>query len=61
MAHWKQIFDNGKFQAYDYGSSRENQAHYGQPYPPAFDLSNIRIPVRLFAGASDLLADLTDV
>jgi hypothetical protein len=21
MAHWKQAFDNGKFQAYDYGSA----------------------------------------
>ena len=61
MEHWKQAYDHGTFQAYDYGSTRENNAHYGQPYPPIYNLSNIRIPVRLFAGTSDLLADITDV
>jgi hypothetical protein len=35
--------------------------HYGQTYPPAWDLTKIRVPVRLFAGTSDLLADVTDV
>lgn len=61
MEHWKQLFDMGKFQAYDYGSAKENDAHYGQPYPPAWNLTNIRQKVRLFAGSSDLLADITDV
>ena len=61
MAHWKQLLDKGKFQAYDYGSIKENNAHYGQPYPPLWDLSSIRQPMRLFAGSSDELADLTDV
>lgn len=61
MAHWKQMFDIGKFQAYDYGTARENTLHYGQSYPPIWDLSKIRVPIRLFAGASDLLADITDV
>ena len=55
------MLDTGKFESYDYGSSRENQAHYGQPYPPSFDLTKIRVQIRLFAGASDLLADLTDI
>lgn len=61
MEHWKQLLDHGTFQSFDYGSTRENIAHYGQPYPPAWDLSKIRVPIRLFAGSSDLLADLTDV
>jgi len=61
MEHWKQSLDKGTFQAYDYGSARDNTAHYGQPYPPQFDLKNIRVPIRLFAGSSDLLADPTDV
>ena len=34
---------------------------YGQVYPPLFNLQDIRIPIRLFGGASDLLADITDV
>ncbi len=61
MAHWKQLFDSGKFEAFDYGTAKLNELHYGQPYPPVFDLSKIRVPVRLFAGTSDLLADPTDV
>lgn len=61
MEHWKQIFDKGTFNAFDYGSAKENTAHYGTPYPPNYDLGNIRVPIRLFAGVSDLLADTTDV
>lgn len=61
VAHWKQLMDNKRFESYDYGSTKANQEHYGQPTPPVFDLSQIRMPVRLFAGGSDLLADLTDV
>ena len=61
MAHWKQLFDHGNFQAYDYGSAKLNQQHYGQNTPPLFDLTKIRVPIHLFAGASDLLADPTDV
>jgi hypothetical protein len=34
MEHWKQGLDFGKFQAYDYGSAKENTVHYGQPTPP---------------------------
>jgi lysosomal acid lipase/cholesteryl ester hydrolase len=61
MKHWKQMLDSGKFQAYDYGSARDNEAHYGQAYPPSWDLGQIRVPMRLIAGDSDELADLTDV
>lgn len=61
MAHWKQLLDSKSFKAYDYGSARANQEHYGQSVPPNFNLNQIQVPVRLFAGASDLLADITDV
>lgn len=61
MEHWKQILDTKKFQAFDYGSAKQNNIHYGQPYPPSWDLGNIQVKMRLFAGNSDLLADLTDV
>lgn len=57
MEHWKQSFDHGTFQAYDYGSDKENTAHYGQAMPPTWDLKNIRVPIRLFAGTTDELAD----
>ena len=61
MEHWKQVFDWGKFQAYNYGSEAKNNEHYGQPLPPVWDLKNVKIPIRLIAGSSDLLADPTDV
>lgn len=47
--------------AYDYGSAKENMAHYNQSTPPLWNLTNIRVPMRLFAGSSDLLADPEDV
>lgn len=61
MAHWKQMLDSKNFGMYDYGSAKENIVHYGQATPPLFDVTKIRVPVRLFAGSSDLLADVTDV
>lgn len=61
MQHWKQIYDHGVFRAFDYGSKQLNIAHYGTPTPPLYNLGNIRVPVRLFAGSSDRLADPTDV
>lgn len=36
-------------------------AHYNQSTPPVWKLNNIRVPIRLFAGTSDLLADVEDV
>lgn len=36
-------------------------AHYNQTTPPIWNLTNIRVPLRLFAGTSDLLADVKDV
>lgn len=68
MKHWKQMLDKKKFEAYDYGSAAANTKHYGQPTPPLWDVSNyidysekIRVPLRLFGGTSDLLADVTDL
>ena len=61
MEHWKQIVLSGKFQAYDFGSAKENNKHYGQPYPPEWNISNVRTPLRWFGGSSDELADLTDM
>lgn len=61
MAHWKQILDKKQFIAFDYGSPELNKAHYNQTTPPVWNLTNIRVPVRLFAGSSDLLGDVKDV
>ena len=50
---------------FDYGCklfSCENKIHYdGQKTPPDYDLSRITVPVALFYGGADLLADSVDV
>jgi hypothetical protein len=61
MEHWIQAYNGGKFQAFNYGYAWDNVAHYGSPFPPVWDLKNIRVPVHLFAGKSDEMADPTDV
>ena len=50
-----------EFRKYDFGSDEENQAHYGSTIPPAYDLSNVKVPVALFAGDADDLACVADV
>jgi pimeloyl-ACP methyl ester carboxylesterase len=40
------------FQRFDFGSA-ENQKRYGQPTPPAYDLSKVTCPVYLVWGQND--------
>ncbi len=54
------LLDN-EFRKYDFGSEEENVAHYGVPIPPSYDLSNVKVPVALFAGDKDDLACVEDV
>jgi len=62
MAHWSQMVRNDKFQKFDYGPV-ENTKIYGQPTPPQYDLSALpaSLPIALFTGGEDYLADPTDV
>lgn len=52
--------ESGKFQKYDYGRSK-NYYYYGQSTPPAYNTSNIRIPVYLHYGDDDLFNEIEDV
>mmetsp|Transcript_39567 Transcript_39567/g.35355 ORF Transcript_39567/g.35355 Transcript_39567/m.35355 type:complete len:97 (+) Transcript_39567:837-1127(+) len=45
---------------YDYGTEG-NLKKYGQKTPPIYDLGKITVPVYLYAGYYDELADPTDV
>lgn len=47
---------------YDYGT-QGNVQHYGQPTPPQYVLANMpkTLPIALFTGGNDYLADPTDV
>jgi pimeloyl-ACP methyl ester carboxylesterase len=64
MAHFAQAIKKDTFEMYDYGSRRENEKHYNQSKPPVYDLSNFpssTLPVAMWYGTEDELADPTDV
>ena len=46
---------------YNFGSANENMKHYNQTSPPLYDISKISVPVALYYGQNDWLADVTDV
>uniref|UniRef100_A0A914VVL9 Lipase n=1 Tax=Plectus sambesii TaxID=2011161 RepID=A0A914VVL9_9BILA len=61
MVHWVQTVKSDQQQMYDYGSSAENQQHYGNPVPPIYDVSQIRAPVYLYYSDYDWLGDTKDI
>ena len=77
MAAWAQLIrqssEQGKslFRRYDYGSEcftrskypqNCNRREYGQDRPPSYDLSGLaNVPIALFSGVQDKLADPVDV
>ena len=50
---------NKNFQMYDYGA--DNMAHYNQSTAPVYNITNVQVPVALYYGEQDWLADPTDV
>jgi hypothetical protein len=60
MAHWAQMVRQNRFGKYDFGAAG-NMKKYNQSTPPSYDLANIKLPVALFTGGNDLLADPMDV
>jgi len=61
MVHWGQGIRTEAFQMYDEGSAEKNMWRYNSTKPPAYDLSAIKVPVVLYAGGEDYLADPKDV
>lgn len=62
--HYAQLIqasDSAPFVRYDYESAVENLKHYNQSTAPAYDLSKIKVPLGIFYGSKDLLADDIDV
>ena len=58
--HYSQIMNSGKFQKFDHGFN-ENMAKYGQSTPPLIPVDTIsKVPVALFVGGKDVLADPLD-
>ncbi|XP_054975436.1 gastric triacylglycerol lipase isoform X2 [Sorex araneus] len=61
ILHWDQAIRSGKFQAYDWGSSARNIMHYNQPTPLQYNLTSMQVPIALWSGSRDWLADPKDV
>ncbi|XP_068747166.1 gastric triacylglycerol lipase-like [Montipora capricornis] len=59
VIHWLQLFHSKKFQKYDYGT--ENIKYYGKDDPPTYNLQEVDLPVALYSGSDDWLADPRDV
>lgn len=60
MIHWFQMVDSKTFQMYDYGYLG-NKIHYGQFKAPLYDPEEMKVPVALYYGENDWLADPKDV
>jgi pimeloyl-ACP methyl ester carboxylesterase len=60
IVHFAQLVRSATYQQFDYGKDG-NMKQYGQPTPPDFDISDLKVPVALFTGGHDDLADPKDV
>ncbi|XP_065297598.1 lipase member K-like [Dermacentor albipictus] len=60
MEQFFQIRRAKQFRKYSYGAWG-NLKRYGQPAPPTYDLSNVRVPVAMFSSLADYLAPPEDV
>uniref|UniRef100_H0WU60 Lipase n=2 Tax=Otolemur garnettii TaxID=30611 RepID=H0WU60_OTOGA len=59
--HWTQAVESGKFQAFNWGSPVQNMMHYNQPTPPYYNLTAMNVPIAVWSGGNDWLADPRDV
>lgn len=63
LAHFSQLMNSDRVQYYDWGSAKDNIAHYGQDKPPEIDYKLIgkqSVPIAMFVGRFDNLGDLED-
>ncbi|XP_060097278.1 lysosomal acid lipase/cholesteryl ester hydrolase [Heteronotia binoei] len=61
MLHWTQMSKSGQFRAFDWGSKAKNMAHYNQSTPPYYKTREMHVPMALWTGGHDWLADPKDV
>ncbi|NXW54321.1 LIPM Lipase, partial [Eurystomus gularis] len=61
IVHWSQEVHSGKFQVYDWGSSKKNMEKYQQATPPLYNVEEMTVPTVVWTGGQDLLADPKDV
>ncbi|KAJ4730122.1 Lipase [Melia azedarach] len=63
MIHLAQMIREGTIRMYDYKNEEVNKKHYGQPNPPAYNMTSIPndLPLFLSYGGADALSDVNDV
>ncbi|XP_005094431.1 gastric triacylglycerol lipase-like [Aplysia californica] len=61
VLHWAQMVNSKEFQKLDYGSPNANMQHYNQTTPPLINPSKVKVPVAVFRGGNDWLADEKDI
>eukprot|EP01135_Chromosphaera_perkinsii_P003252 Nk52_evm27s239 gene=Nk52_evmTU27s239 len=65
MIHFAQMtsyeLKRGVFGQYDYGDYDKNMAAWGQDPPALYNVTNLRVPAKVFWGSEDKLADPRDV
>ncbi|XP_046378386.2 lysosomal acid lipase/cholesteryl ester hydrolase-like [Haliotis rufescens] len=61
VMHFAQGVNTDKFMMFDFESAAANMEHYGQSTPPLYHPERMEVPVVLFSGDRDFLADPTDV
>uniref|UniRef100_A0A1W7RG26 Lipase n=1 Tax=Agkistrodon contortrix contortrix TaxID=8713 RepID=A0A1W7RG26_AGKCO len=61
MLHWSQAIKSGELRSFDWGSRKENMAHYKQPTPPPYKMERMLVPTALWTGGHDWLSDRKDI
>lgn len=63
VGYFGTVIREGTLTMFNYGNEDENTKHYGQPNPPAYNMTSIPndVPMFLSYGGADALSDTKDV
>ncbi|GFO38076.1 lipase [Plakobranchus ocellatus] len=61
LLHWAQAAKDGEFQHFNWGTPEANLEKYGQTSPPQYYPRQIKLPIAIFRGGHDTLADPEDI